>query len=360
MKILFDLGHPAHVHFFKYIMRNLEKDGHTIKICIRERENIVKNLLTVYGFPYESLEKNKPGLLNKCIGMIKNDWKLYKISTVFEPDLFVSLGSPYSAQVSRLIHKPSIVFTDSEPTQLILSLTVPFADTVITPIGFDKGFGAKHVRINGFKETAYLHPNRYIPNPEILDILGIKNTDKYVIFRFNAFDSSHDYGIRGFTLEDKQHMIRLIKNYARVFISSEIPLPKDLSEYAIQIPPHMMHDALYYASLLISDTQTSTTEAACLGTPAIRCNSFVGSSDMSNFVELEQKYRLIFNYTNPESVMKRAIELITKDHIKDEWAERRKILFNDKIDVTTFMTDFIERYPDRLRQMKRNKNYISQ
>jgi predicted glycosyltransferase len=43
-----------------------------------------------------------------------------------------------------------------------------------------------------------------------------------------------------------------------------------------------------------------TTEAAVLGTPAIRCNSFVGKRDMGNFIELEKKYGLIFNFDSVE------------------------------------------------------------
>lgn len=352
MNVLFDLGHPAHVHFFKYVMRNLERDGHEIKICVRERENVVKSLLTAYGFSYEVLEINKPGLLNKFIGMVKNDWRLNKISSQFKPDLFVSLASPYSAQVSRFRRKPSIIFTDSEPTRIILWMTIPFARTIITPAGFGKDFGKKHIRINGFKETAYLHPHWFKPNPEVLTYLGVEADEKFVIFRFNAFDSSHDYGIKGFSLEAKRKMVRTIGKKVKVFISSEIPLPEDLSEYALNIPTHMMHDALSYASLLISDTQTSTTEAACLGTPAIRCNSFVGSTDMSNFVELEKTYNLIFNYSNPECVLEKAIELLDNEHVKQEWNEKKNILFRDKIDVTEFMTGFIERYPDSLIRMK--------
>lgn len=71
MRIIFDLGHPAHVHLFKYTMRNLEEHGHSIKICVRERENIVGNLLDYYGFEYQNIERNIPGLFNKAITMIK-------------------------------------------------------------------------------------------------------------------------------------------------------------------------------------------------------------------------------------------------------------------------------------------------
>jgi hypothetical protein len=113
----------------------------------------------------------------------------------------------------------------------------------------------------------------------------------------------------------------------------------------MNIPQHRMHDAIYYASLLVGDTQTSTTEAACLGTPAIRCNSFVGPNDMSNFKELEAKYKLIFNYRDSRNAIEKSLELIQQENINKEWAQRTEKLINDKIDLTAFMTWFIENYP---------------
>ncbi|MDM7911710.1 MAG: DUF354 domain-containing protein, partial [Methanotrichaceae archaeon] len=195
MRIIFDLGHPAHVHLFKYIMRALEGHGHEIKICVRERENMVGRLLDHYGFVYQNIERNVPGLLNKAFTMIKNDYKLMRISKEFNPDLFVSITSPYSAQTSKLMRRPFIAFTDSEPTGLILSLTLPFTDAVITPYGFKKDFGKKHIRIRGFKELAYLHPNWFKPDPDVLDMLEVSKDEIYVLLRFNSFDSSHDLSL---------------------------------------------------------------------------------------------------------------------------------------------------------------------
>lgn len=357
MRIIFDLGHPAHVHLFKYTIRNLKEHGHDIKICVRERENIVGKLLESYNFEYENIEANIPGLMNKAVAMVKNDYKLMKIAKKFKPDIFVSITSPYSAQVSTLMGKPFIAFTDSEPTRLILSLTLPFTNTVITPIGFNKDLGEKHVRIKGFKELAYLHPNWFKPDPNILNILKVSKDEKYAILRFNAFDSSHDIGVKGFSLDDKRKLVNELKEHATVFISSELKLPNDLEKYAIDIPPHKMHDALYYACLLVGDTQTLTTESACLGTPAIRCNSFVGTNDMSNFAELEEDYGLIYNYSDSKEAIEKSIELINQKGIKQKWQDRRTTLIKNKIDVASFFTWFIENYPESFRIMNENPDY---
>jgi len=357
MKIIFDLGHPAHVHLFKYTIRNLKENGHDIKICVRERENIVGKLLEFYNFEYENIEANIPGLMNKAVAMVKNDYKLLKIANKFKPDIFVSITSPYSAQVSTLMGKPFIAFTDSEPTRLILSLTLPFTNTVITPIGFNKDLGEKHVRIKGFKELAYLHPNWFKPDPNILNMLNVSKDEKYVILRFNAFDSSHDIGVKGFSLADKRKLVNGLKEHAKIFISSELKLPSDLEKYAIDIPPHKMHDALYYACLLVGDTQTLTTESACLGIPAIRCNSFVGTNDMSNFVELEENYGLIFNYNDSKKAIEKSLNIIQEQNIGQEWKHKMDKLHNDKIDVTAFFTWFIEEYPKSFGIIREHLDY---
>ena len=83
-------------------------------------------------------------------------------------------------------------------------------------------------------------------------------------------------------------------------------------------------------------------ESAILGTPAIYVSSLVGT--MGNFVELEQKYGLIFNYSSSDKVLDKAIELIQRKNLKQEWKTKRDVLLADKIDVTEFMLDFIEKY----------------
>jgi len=205
--------------------------------------------------------------------------------------------------------------------------------------------GKKHIRFAGYKELAYLHPNRFTPDPSIYEELGIDKGDKYVILRFNAFDAVHDIGRKGFSLQDKRRLVEALGKYARVFITSESPLSGEFEQYRITTPPEKIHDLLYYATLLIGDTQTMTTEAAVLGTPAIRCNSFVGPNDMGNFIELENKYDLIYSFREPDKAIQKALELLQQAGLKEKWAKKHQRLLSDKIDVTGFMVDFIENYP---------------
>ena len=128
---------------------------------------------------------------------------------------------------------PDIAFNDSEPrvntitfaTQYKLSML--FVDCMVTPDFFKQDLGRNHVKVKSLKELAYLHPNYYSPNPDILEILNLSRDDRYAIIRLNAFDAVHDVGFRAFTLEEKRLIIKELEKRFKVFISSEVNLPRE-------------------------------------------------------------------------------------------------------------------------------------
>jgi predicted glycosyltransferase len=75
---------------------------------------------------------------------------------------------------------------------------------------------------------------------------------------------------------------------------------------------------------------------------------------MGNFIELEKKYRLIFNYRYPNDAIEKAITLIQDSDVKREWSKKKEKLLSEKIDITAFMVWYIENYPDSFKEMKRN------
>ena len=102
MRILFDMGHPAHVHFFKNAIWELQKRGHQVKITARDKD-VTLELLEAYGIPYENRGSAGAGTLNKTLNMIKTDFKMLKIAKKFKPDVMCGILNPYTAQVSRSI-----------------------------------------------------------------------------------------------------------------------------------------------------------------------------------------------------------------------------------------------------------------
>jgi uncharacterized protein len=57
MKILIDIGHPAHVHLFKHFAHEMTSRGHSVIFTCRSREFATK-LLEHEGLAYTSLGRN--------------------------------------------------------------------------------------------------------------------------------------------------------------------------------------------------------------------------------------------------------------------------------------------------------------
>jgi len=187
----------------------------------------------------------------------------------------------------------------------------------------------------------------------------------WVIVNDNSSDNSREIIEKETTSDDWIYLInkkgsteyRMEENYGKVYVSSEQDLPEELKKYQLRVPVDKIHDVLYHANLFVGDSQTMTTEAAVLGTPAIRCSSFAGENDMTNFIELEKKYGLIFNYKDPEKAIAKAQELIKDPNLKDKWVAKRKKLLDDKIDLSSFLIWFIDNYPESVELLKKDKDY---
>ena len=360
MRVLFDIGHPAHVHLFKNIINNLKKDGHVVKITARDKE-VTLALLRAYGFEYESRGAIYHGIFNKAFGMLKIDWTLYQIAKKFNPDLLIGVHNPYVAHVGVLLKKSAIIFTDTENVKIASLVTYPFVQCIITPEYFkEKIDPRKHVSINGFKETAYLHPDYFTPDPAVVKELGILEGESYIILRFISWGASHDIGLKGIRRGAENDIIKTLSQYGRIFITSEKPLSPDLEPYRLQVPAEKIHSLLYYARLYIGEGGTMATEAAFLGTPAIHIESGkdgrpTGES-YGNFLELRDKYQLLYFYAQPEDALKKAIEILDNKNIRKEWQGKRKQLLADVIDVTAWMTCFIEDYPESFYQFMQQKS----
>ena len=351
MRIIIGMGHPKDVHFWKNTINNLKKDGHEVKIVAWEKD-ITLYLLNIYGFKYEIIGKSYKELMKKTYGMLKNDFKLLKIVKKFKPDILTHEIS--LAHVSRLIGKQYIGFFDTEHATITQWLLFPFSDIICTPSCFKKKISAKkHVKYNGYSELAYLHPNYFKPDSSVLDGLGLNKADRFIIIRFVSWGATHDIGQRGFI--DKEKLVKELENYGRVFITSEQKLSKNLEKYKITILPEKMHDLLYYATMYIGEGATMASEAAVLGTPAI----YVNTQRLGYLDEEEERYGLVFNFSDPktaqEQAIKKAIELLDDKELKNKWKKKRERLLKEKIDVTAWMTDFIEKFPENFRNQKENK-----
>ncbi|AKB29735.1 hypothetical protein MSSIT_3016 [Methanosarcina siciliae T4/M] len=336
MNILFDIGHPKDVNVFKNVIWKLQEKGHEIKIVARAKEN-TKRVLEEYGFEYEVCKHHKQ-MVGKAFGIITNDIHLYNIAKKFQPDIFVSPGSPYSAHVSRVLGKPHIAFSDTEIAGLVIKLTFPFTDKIYTSSSFYLDLGPKQIRFNGYYELAYLHSRYFTPNR---DVLKKYNLDEgYIILRLSALASHHDIGARGFTFSSEEELINFIRElerYGRVIISSETKQWETISDYELKFKPGDLHDLLYYSKMCIGEGATMASEAAILGVPAI----YVSNTHRGYLDELET-YGLAFTIPNRGEALEKAKSLLSDNFLVKNSKEKREKLLKEKIDVVEFMVNEIE------------------
>jgi uncharacterized protein len=271
---------------------------------------------------------------------------MYKLVEKFQPDVFLGAGSIRAAHVACLMSKPSIALEDTEHCKEQHLLYVPFTNTILTPSCFKGTLGKKQIRYNGYHELAYLHPNYFTPNPEVLHELGLSESELYIVMRFVSWEASHDIGQHGIC--NKKDLVKMLEKHGKVFITSEAKLDSELEKYKIKLSPEKLHDLLYYATLYIGEGATTASECAVLGTHAIYVNTLrLGYTD-----EEEKKYGLVYNLSTPKFIEEKAFDtalsLLNNKNLRQEGKKKREKLLGDKIDVTAFMVDFIEHYRKNL------------
>lgn len=355
MNILIDIGHPAHVHVTKHFAHEMEKRGHSVLFTCRQKEFIIQ-LLEAEGFQYVSFGEKYTTTLKKLWGMVKFDYKMWRTSLRFKPDVYVSLGSMYAAQVSALLRKPHICFEDTYNMEQV-RLYRPFTDLILTgDYEHPQMSKTKEFHMAGYNELAYLHPNRFMPDKSVLKELGIEKDEKYVLVRFVAWNASHDLGHQGISFTNKMKAVKIFSKYGRVFISSESRLPEELKGYQLPTHPDRIHDVIAFASLVYGESSTMSEEAAMLGIPSIYLNN-----DSTCYTKhLEKDYQLMYNLTESNDDQFEAIQLGVDLLSKEKsqiWKDRRDAMLQEKIDVSAFLTWVVENWPKSKDVIMENPDY---
>jgi len=355
MRILFGTSHPKHVYIFKNVIINLMKRGHEVKVVAVKKE-ITEYLLKKFDLPCTVIGKNQPKLYRKLAALPKWEYLTFKIAREFKPDIFIGRALPHLAHVSAIFRKPFILFEDTEHATKVQKICLPFADVVVTPDCYKRSFKGKHIRFKGYYEHAYLHPKYFKPDPSVLDDLGLSKGDKFVIIRLVSWEAAHDIHSRGFSEDFLEKAIKSLEEYGHVFITSERKLNKNLEKYKIPIAPEKLHSALYYASLYFGEGGTTATESALLGTPSVHVEGVLTrSGELKDVIqalnigvrdELVNKYGLCYTFADQYLALNKALEILDDNNAKRKQKEKLKKVLEEKIDVTKFMTDFIERYPE--------------
>lgn len=348
MNILIDIGHPGHVHLLRGVAKELEQLGHHLFYSVREIPVAIR-LMEHYGMtPYLNLGNKKDSLMGKAWTVLRQDSQMLRYVRRNHIDIGLSSGMVLG-HVSKLTSMMSFMFDDDDDAAepLVVKYGHPASAAVFTPQCIHRE--TEHaVYYAGTHELAYLHPNRFTPDPSVLEKAGLKEGERFFIMRFVALKGHHDIGQQGLSLEQKCRLLELLKPYGRVIVTSERALEPEFEPYRLPVPPEEIHSLMAYSSMFLGDSQTMTSEAAILGVPALKCNTFAGRLSVPN--EMEYKYGLCYAYqpTDFNKMFAHVEQLLLKnpDELHQEWQEKRHRFLEEHIDVTAFFTWFIENFPE--------------
>ena len=334
MKLLIDIGHPAHFHLFKNLIIYLKENRHKIIVTSRNKD-VTNSLLEHYGIEFICISEPRKNIFGMIFELIQRGINIIQLH--IKNNFDASIGSTMSiAHLSAIFDVPSYNFGEDDDDVVPLSsfITFPFSTKIINPESIRcKRWKEKRVFYPSYHELAYLHPNNFTPDENVLKKYKLYKK-KYVIARFSALNAYHDMKAKGISNGLWKRLEILFNNY-EIVMSIE-------NEKSHMIDPWDMHHLLAFSKMIISDSQTMTIEGSVLGISSIRINTFIGKLTVID--ELEKKYKLAVGFfPHEEDKILNVVNAILVNPQTDKiWAERRSKLLADKIDFNNWMIEFFD------------------
>jgi predicted glycosyltransferase len=333
MRILIDILHPAHVHFFRHLAQEMGARGHDVRFTAREKECSTE-LLEHYGIPYTLLSRQQAGVA-LVSELARRTWKLAQVARSWRPDAMTGIMGPSIALAGRVLGIPAVVFYDTEFAKQTNWFVYPLAHSVCTPDCYQGRVRGVHRTYPGY------HPRSFTPDPARLAAFGVSGTEPYSILRFVSWHAVHDVAEKGLTGVQKRRLIEVLGRHGKVLISSEAPLPPELEPWRVKGPVQDIHHLLAFAQMIVGESATMSSEAAVLGVPAV----FIAKTGRGYTDDEERRYGVVKHF--PESRFDDAIAAVEEFFDRGPRAlgqAARQRLLADKIDVTAWMVDYFERH----------------
>lgn len=341
MRILVDITHPAHVHFFRHAIRYWQDAGHAVCIISRDKD-ITLQLLDEFGFEHLPLGHARGGMMGLGIELVQRARGISRVARRFKPDVAAAVAGTFLVYGCLPQRVPVVVFYDTEHANLSNRMAYPLAKAVVTPRAYQKSVGKKQIRYAGYQELAYTHPSVFTPDPAVLDVEGLSRGEAFSIVRLVNWGASHDVGDYG--VKNLREVIDTLSHYGRVILSSEKNLPDDLKPLVLRGPRQNMLHLQAFAQLFFGESATMASECAMLGAPAI----FVSTSRRGYIEEQQDRYKMVFSFNDPETAQQeglaKAVELLSDPTTKERWQAKCDVMLSELIDVSRFIAEIVPQY----------------
>jgi len=338
MRILVDITHPAHAHFFHHAILGWRAEAHDVCITSRNKDMTIA-LLDEFGFEHRSIGHAQRGVAGLGLELAQRAWGLGHIIRRFQPHVATAVAGTFIVYGCLPYRVPTVVFYDTEHANLSNAITYPLAKAIVTPRAYQKSVGAKHIRYNGYQELAYTHRNVFNPDPSALAEEGLEPGEPFIIVRLVNWGASHDVGDYG--VKNLRDVIETLSPYGRIILSSEKPLPPDLQGLTLHGPRRNMLHLQAFARLFLGESATMASECSMLGTPAI----FLSTSRRGYIDEQQSRYNMVYSFNDPKTgqaqALIKACELLEDPETPARWQAKREKMLAELIDVTAFIRETV-------------------
>ena len=277
-KIWIDLDNSPHVPFFVPIVRELERQGHTVILTTRDCFQ-VRGLADYHQLRYKQIGRHYGA--NKLLKVLGTLWRTAQLAPTIlreRPALSLSHGSRPLVLLSSFLRIPSILLFDYEHAE-----TLPFLkpELGIAPEAIKDSPVAKHFKsglqvYQGLKEDVYV--SSFTPDPSILHDLGLDATDILVTIRPPATEAHYHNPESEILFVEVVNFLASFPNVKMVILPRHERTQRDLvrrtwpalcQERRIIIPERVVDglNLVWHSDLVVSGGGTMNREAAALGVP---------------------------------------------------------------------------------------------
>lgn len=340
MRVLFDLVHPANSLVFHHAIKSLQDSGAEVFLASR-RKDVLVPLLDEMGFAHTPITTAGQGQVGLARELVLRDWRLWRLTRTFRPDVMVGFGGVAISHVGKLTGIPSLSFYDTEHAGLQIRLTVPFITEWHVPTTWRGRIarGRTHY-FEGGKQFAYLHPDYFQPSREVAEVAGYDPARENFMIRTVAWKANHDHGRSGIPVEQLRAIVGRLGERGKVHISAEGDLPPDLEQHRYRGKPLQFHHLLAHCRLYCGESVTIASEAVMLGVPAL-----LQMDKEHCYITEQQDAGLIWRFSPSDNPDERLKEALAEDSAS--FHERARAFIAAKGDLNRYIVEQIRRVGGR-------------
>lgn len=268
-RYLFDLVHPANSLFFYHTIKTLEAEGAQVLVASRHKDVLIP-LLDEFKIEHVPISRAGSGRFGLGRELLVRDARLLRLVRRFRPDVMTGFGGVAISHVGRLTGIPSVSFYDTEHAGLQLGITLPFISEWHVPECWQGRVAeGRTFRFPGGKQFAYLHPDHFMPSPELAREAGWDPERDNFLLRTVAWNANHDRGRSGFEPERLKTLVDLLSARGKVHISAEGELPPEFEQRRYRGSPGKLHHLLAHCRAYVGESITIASESVMLGVPVL-------------------------------------------------------------------------------------------